>query len=322
MENTHISIDNLIEIQGKPMLLNIDVQGLTSVQWAKENQSAINKLITENGALLIRGLQINSSKQFGNVLSAIFGSELIEYVYQSTPRTELRGRVYTATEYPNSETIPQHNENAYARNWPGRIGFLCLHPSEVGGETPISDSRKIKDMLPSEIVSKFRERGVMYVRNYGDVDIPWETVFQTDDKKDVEAYCRANDIEFEWLEDNKLRTKQINPALVIHPDTKEEVWFNQAHLFHVSNLKDDLRVKLVEMLGEEHLPRNAYYGDGRDIDEEVLKLISKSYQENTIKFKWQKGDLLLLDNVLFTHGREPFSGERKILTGMACPNSF
>lgn len=317
-----ISIENLIKVQGKPLLLNVDTEGLTSIGWAKHNQSAINKLVTDNGALLIRGLQINSSKQFGMILSAIFGAELIEYVYRSTPRTQLRGHVYTATEYPSSETIPQHNENSYARNWPGRIGFFCLQPPEAGGKTPISDSRIILEMLPKEVVNEFRDKGVMYVRNYGDVDIPWTTVFQTNDKSVVEKYCRENGLEFEWLADGKLRTKQVNPALVIHPETKEEIWFNQAHLFHVSNLGDDLGNNLLDILGVDNLPRNAYFGDGSPIDVEVLKIISKTYEENTIRFSWEKGDLLLLDNILFTHGREPFSGERKVLTGMACPHSF
>ena len=328
MEKYHISTGdqissgNLVTVQEKPLLLNIDTQDLTSVNWAKQHQSAINKLITVNGALLIRGLQINSSKQFGVVLSAIFDAELIEYVYQSTPRTQLRGHVYTATEYPNSETIPQHNENSYSKTWPGRIGFFCLQSPESGGKTPISDSRRIREILPEAVVNKFRDKGVMYVRNYGGFDIPWSTVFQTNNKSLVEKYCLENDIEFEWLGDDKLRTKQVNPALVIHPLTGEEVWFNQAHLFHVSSLDKDLGEKLLDILGEENLPRNTYYGDGSPIEVEVLDMISKAYDEKTIRFSWEKGDLLLLDNVLFSHGREPFSGDRKILIGMACPHSF
>jgi alpha-ketoglutarate-dependent taurine dioxygenase len=31
---------------------------------------------------------------------------------------------------------------------------------------------------------------------------------------------------------------------------------------------------------------------------------------------WEKGDVLLLDNMLMSHGRSSFTGERKILVSM------
>ena len=34
-------------------------------------------------------------------------------------------------------------------------------------------------------------------------------------------------------------------------------------------------------------------------------------------FPWRAGDVVMLDNVLVSHGRMPFSGQRKILLAMA-----
>lgn len=108
--------------------------------------------------------------------------------------------------------------------------------------------------------------------------------------------------------------------MIEHPDSGELVWFNQAHLFHVSSLPQDIRETLVDSLGEEHLPRNCYFGDGSAIDTHSLDLVRQVYEDTKIKFEWQRNDLMLLDNVLYSHGREPFTGERRILTGMACPS--
>lgn len=315
-----ITSSDLKLISGLPILLEVPPSGLSAVNWVEEYQGDIRSLIETQGALLIRGLKVLGSTQFGKILSTLFGSELLEYVYRSTPRTELRGNVYTATEYPASQVIPQHNENAYARNWPNRIGFMCLLPAETGGETPIGDSRVVYNMLPESVRAKFEEKGVMYLRNYSTLDLPWSVVYQTEDKSQVEAYCEANGLSYEWLENDGLRTVQVNPATAVHPGTGETVWFNQAHLFHVSSLDKEIAETLLDSLGEENIPRNSYYGDGSPIEPEVLDLIRATYEQTKVKFAWQKNDLLLLDNMLFTHGREPYTGPRKVLVGMACPN--
>jgi alpha-ketoglutarate-dependent taurine dioxygenase len=310
----------MISIDELPIVQNEGTRGMSALAWAEERQDEIQNLLAEKGAVLIRGLNMLGSTQFGKILSTLFGSELLEYIYRSTPRTELRGHVYTATEYPAAETIPQHNENAYSRTWPLRIGFMCLLPPETGGETPIGDSRVVYNMLPESVRDKFEEKGVMYVRNYSTLDLPWSVVFQTEDKSQVEAYCDANELKYEWLENDTLRTSQVNPATALHPQTGEKVWFNQAHLFHVSGLGKEIAQTLLDSLGEENVPRNSYYGDGSPIEPEVLDLIRATYERTKIKFPWQRNDLLLLDNMLFTHGRESYTGARKVLVGMACPN--
>ena len=320
-DTTDVTVDDLETVSGFPLILHVDTEGSRAIQYVKKHKTAINRLLQENGALLIRGLKVHSSKEFGKVLSEAFNSELLQYTYRSTPRTEFRGNVYTATEYPATEVIPQHNENSYSRSWPYRIGLFCLIPAEEGGETPISSSRAILDLLPDHIKREFSEKQIMYVRNYLDIDLPWTEVFQTEDKAEVEAFCTENDLQFEWLEQG-LRTKQINPPTVVHQDTGEELWFNQAHLFHVSNLGQESKEALLSSLGVENLPRNTFFGDGSEIPEEYLDTIRQLYEKTKIKFKWQESDLLLLDNLRFTHGREPFYGERKVLVGMACPNNL
>ncbi|WP_204632707.1 TauD/TfdA family dioxygenase [Dyella mobilis] len=319
-ERFSLSARSLQLIGGMPLLLEVDAEGLGAADWARHHHGAIQAILQERGAVLLRGLDLPDGAGFGQVLSALFGGELIEYVYRSTPRTEVQGRVYTATEYPAGEVIPQHNENAYARSWPLRIGFLCVQPAERGGETPIGNSRAVYRAIPAAIREKFERKGVMYVRNYSQLDLPWSEVFQTDDRGEVETYCRDNELEWEWLDDDGLRTRQVNPATALHPVTGETLWFNQAHLFHVSNLDPEVAATMIELFGEENLPRNAYYGDGSPIEPEALQAIRDIYRSTRLVFPWQRNDLLLLDNMLFTHGRESYGGARKVLTGMACPN--
>jgi len=88
-------------------------------------------------------------------------------------------------------------------------------------------------------------------------------------------------------------------------------------MFHISNVAKPARQALLAHFKEDELPRNAFYGDGSPIEDSVLNEIRKVYAETAITFSWQKGDVLLLDNVLASHGRERFSGPRSILVAMA-----
>jgi len=269
------------------------------------------------GAILFRGFDFSGDDAL-HAFVASFGDPLLDYEFGSTPRSALGKGVYTSTEYPAHQSIPLHNEQSYARRWPMRIWFQCRLPAAEGGETPIADSRAIHRLIDPRIRRRFSEKGLMYVRNSGNgLDVPWQQVFGTADRAAVEAYCRANGIACEWKKDGELRTRQVCQATAVHPRTGDEVWFNQAHLFHVSALDAALRETLLDLVEPDDLPRNVYYGDGSPIEEVVLDEIRAVLDSRTIVFPWQQDDVLMLDNMLVAHARAPFRGPRKVVVAMA-----
>jgi alpha-ketoglutarate-dependent taurine dioxygenase len=178
----------------------------------------------------------------------------------------------------------------------------------------------VLDGMDPRIREKFTQKGVMYVRNYRQgIDLPWQTVFQSSNRLEVEEYCRREHIKAEWGIRDSLKTRQVCHAIATHPKSGEKVWFNQAHLFHASNLELEARLQLLAEFGEDGLPRNTYYGDGSNIDELALAEIRNRYEQETVLFSWRKGDVLMLDNMLIAHGRMPFKGSRRVLVGMAEP---
>lgn len=318
-----LSAGDLIEVlplepgRTLPMLVQARVPGVNLIAWARAERSYIDSLLLRLGAILFRGFGIQNLTDFELLMRAV-SEELLEYSYQSTPRTNLSKYVYTSTEYHPELTIPLHSEMSYAADWPMKIWFFCLEPAPEGGVTPLADCRKVYDRIDSATRSRFAEKEIAYVRNYSSgLDLSWQKVFQTADRDAVDAYCRESGIECEWGEANQLRTRETHQAVARHPRTNEMVWFNQAHLFHVSNVNSEIRENLLDTLSEAELPRNAYFGDGSVIDAAGLRSIREAYERETATFSWRKGDVLLVDNMLVAHGRTPYRGDRKVVVGMA-----
>jgi alpha-ketoglutarate-dependent taurine dioxygenase len=284
---------------------------------AQAIKRSMERELTGAGALLLRGFALASVSAFERLVATVTPG-LLPYEFGSTPRSQIDGRVYSSTEYPAHQWIPQHNEQSYTREWPLKVWFHCVTAASEGGATPISDSRSVYRRLSPALRARFEREGVMYVRNYGNgLDLSWQEVFRTESKQELEAFCRRAQISCEWKDGGELRTRQVCQASARHPRTEERVWFNQAHLFHVSNLEPSIQEGLLSFLREDELPRNAFYGDGSGIEADALAEIRAAYDAETISFGWQSGDVLLVDNMLVAHGRAPFTGARKVVVAMA-----
>ncbi len=281
-------------------------------------RSQISRSLDDVGGVLLRGFSVPDIEGFRE-FAAAFGHPLLSYEFASTPRSAVTSGIYTSTEYPAHQHIPLHSEQAYTREWPMRIWFHCVTAAPTGGETPIADNRAIYQRMPAKIRDRFAP-GVLYVRNFGEFDVPWEKVFNTQNRSEVETYCERAQIRWEWKSDGGLRTRQLCQGIETHPRTGQTVWFNQAHLFHVSNLQSDVRETLLDVLGIEEIPRNVYFADGRPIPDSIFEDIRGVLGEQAVIFPWQAGDVLMLDNMLVAHARTPFKGARKIVVAMAEPH--
>jgi alpha-ketoglutarate-dependent taurine dioxygenase len=312
-----VSISPLIANKTLPLLIQPNIESVNLISWVESNIDLVKNYLYKHGGILFRNFQITDITEFANLIKVISG-ELIEYRDRSSPRSSINGKIYTSTDHPADQSIFLHSENSYAATYPLKIFFYCVTPAQQGGETPIADTRKLYQSIPKNIGDRFAQKQVMYVRNFGDgFGLPWEKVFQTHNHEEVEAFCHHQGIEFAWGVGNKLRTRQIRPAIIKHPHTGDLVWFNHAVFFHISTLQPDIRTALLTEFSEAELPHNTYYGDGSPIEADVLDKLHDIYQQETIIFPWHTGDILMLDNMLTAHGRKPFIGNRKVVVGMA-----
>lgn len=309
--------------EGEPLPFVLEPAGddVDLAGWLGANREFIAARLRERGAILFQGFKETSIAGFERVAEAVCSS-----LYKENgehPRESVSGNIYTPTFYAPDKNLLWHNENSFNHTWPGKILFCCLQPAEVGGETPIVDSRQVFAGIPVKIRERFMEHGVMYARNYGTgVGLDWQTVFQTTDCAEVEAQCKASLVDFEWKSKGRLQTRAVRPAAVQHESTGEWSWFNQAQHWHISCLDPSTRESISSLFQEEDYPRNCYYGDGTPIEDAVMSQILAVYGRLEIAFPWRKGDIMFLDNVLVAHARNAYAGQRRLLVAMGELHSY
>ena len=290
------------------------------ISWYYQHKPDIEQTLRTKGAIKFKGISIAYVETFQKIVDGI-STRFMNYIDGSSPRTKLSDKVYTSTEYDKTQRITMHNELSYSAKWPNKLFFSCLLPAETGGETLLADSREILQKMNKEIVDDIRNRGITYIRNlHGGVGIgaSWQKTFETDDPAKVEEYCREYAMGFEWTENETLRLKQPSKGIIRHRDTNEEVWFNQVDQFHPYQLGEKMYNAMMEIYDSpEEFPMYVSFGDGTPISEDIIKEILDTIESLTVAPAWERNELLIVDNELMSHGRNPFTGERKVLVAMS-----
>jgi hypothetical protein len=294
--------------------------------WVRKNGDLIESLCAKHGAVLMRNVGLHSAQEFHDLLVATglkFGEN--PHVGGGGPRNRVIGPVHTSTESPAHFHIPFHHELAYIVNPPSKLFFFCQIPSadapdKVGGETPILNSnrllRKIEAALPA-FVAKLKEKGVRYVRVIQDrancggdkYQKSWQDVFHAETREGAEAGARASGHDgIEWLENGAMRVTSIVFA-PIRRDSRNgvETWFNAVVLLHPGAHPEKVDASKFW---------NVTYGDHSQMANEDVLACKNIMAENGMQFKYEVGDVLIVDNFIALHARNPFTPPRLILAAM------
>lgn len=296
-----------------PYVFEANSKGLLLSDWIEDNKELFDKKMLESGSVLFRNFEINTVAKFEALIDG-FNKQTLEYKMRTSPRYSVGSNVYITTTYPQDRSINMHSESSYDRVSPANIAFCCITPAEEGGETPIADNRRVLQFMSDELRTKFKEKGVKYLRKINNkMGLPWQEVFQTTDKSIVEKMCMEKEMDFQWNGEDELIMTWTKDAIWKHDKSGKEIWFNHAYFFNKYAQDQDV---LDSVESTDDLPYNSFFGDGEEISKEEILEIKEAYEKSTIEFEWESGDVIILDNMMISHARNPFKGDREIVVSI------
>lgn len=304
-----------------------DVDLDTAIATVKHLQSQDGGLLTQklarHGTLLFRGLPIHNASDFSRFAHA-FGYRPHEIIGIVVDRPELAPNVAPANEAPKEVLIYSHNESPQVPHAPEYIFFYSHRAPLHGGETPISSSvelfHRAKQELP-EFVEALAEKGVLsrvvykperqYAGNSTLLQAFGKEVVDGDDeatrRRKMEAqiarYGRGEHTTWEWHDDGSggLTITHRLPAIRTQPGTNLPTLFTGLAAYHRNARANE---------GGRRAITKTLYGDGTPIAEEHLERLAELTDEIRVLHRWERGDVLVYDNVIAQHGRQPWEGEQ------------
>jgi len=300
--------------------------------------------LLREGAILFRDFAIRTPEDFEQVALAL-RSDLHNNYQGTSPRNSRTTYVHSASELPGHYPIMQHCEMSFLPTAPRYLFFFCHVQPSGGGQTPVCDFRKVYAQIDPKVREEFERKGVRYVRNYSGPNSkkgrdmfqlkPWNELFKTTDRAEIERQCAASDLRPTWLPDDRLRLENDRPAMQRHPETGEMVWFNHLQVFHrdaaaieyghiLRHRKDLMAFKYwaglqfitaYKRMFKDPMTEamHVLYGDGSAIPTAHVRHVEEVVWKNLKPFDWQLGDVLMIDNFSTSHGRLPYQGPRDIL---------
>jgi hypothetical protein len=284
--------------------------------WARCHADELRRLVLTHGAVRVVGLPVRTSDDVVTIRDAL-GIESAELAEHFADRPALGRGAYGGPTWAADREMCLHHEQSFGLDFPGMFVIGCFGAPTRGGAALLGDTRTMCHEIPPDIVRRGREQGWRLVRNFRPrLGVSWSSAYGLDDPAAVEYLLSSRAIRYRWRRDGTLHTAQRRPAVVTHPVTGDECWFNEVAFFSQWSIDPAERDVLLSTFGTDGFPLNTTYGDGGQLAEEEFVAILAAGDRTMVRMPWSEGDVLIVDNILTAHGREPYEGRLELVYAM------
>jgi len=282
------------------------------------------------GAVLIKGEEVLTAKEFEQMAVATWQAagfpalELGNYnKFGSVKRSMVSEGIYdVAAGAPADLPVSPHSEQAYLHQVPRFCAFVCSQPADSGGELQLFDNVQFGLEL-ANLTDKLTKLGVTYYRVMGDKDRSanwtyptgmWQDRFSTMHWSEAVRLAREDAImggrsgaELRPGEEGTVVLNWTVPAVtMINVTSAAGVTAARAVLQSIFDSHKSMNYK-------SGIPAfHSTWGDGTEFAEWELKALNEAMSNSLwVSVKLNAGDVVVVDNWHYAHGRLPYNGTRK-----------
>lgn len=271
--------DIIAPAAGRPHVTIVAETELSPLDVASET---VTDLFKAHGALLFRGFQtdLDSFRRFAQQFCAV------------STFNDSRGRLVLDTTH-NVQSVnrgvapfPLHPELSREPWKPDACFFGCLNPPRTGGATTICDGVAIVRALPPDVRRAFEGRRLLYAQPA----IPEELEYWLGAVEPTDAQLAAPppDCPYSFRRAPGMIVRAFTRPALHHPMFSSDPAFGNFLLF-ARYLQGNPNFPLLD--------------DGSPVPERLVQAVKTVSDTLTAPIEWQRGDLLMLDNSRFMHGR-------------------
>lgn len=307
------------------------------------------------GAVLLRGFQINSTKEFEKTVLSIQGMQGMAHLFMSEPgRERVDGLDYvfhTNSKIKTGGTLHLggfHTENYYSPDVPNYISFYCIEPAKLGGETGLIHMGSVYEKLDDGLKEAL-EKKTFFVSKW-----PLPIIAN---RYQIKPTCAKKAcIDFGLDSDSDHSIIMHKPSVFKHPVTSKKIIqanlcaeltdLNDAILDHFipdyKGLKWMIHKAAWQYIGYDRLrklslmmpalirhplkflkmrkqikKRMAQYSNNNHpriksvFSAFDIKTLAATMRDSYASFIWQKGDVLIIDNLQVAHAGMPGKTNKK-----------
>ncbi|MEU9505176.1 TauD/TfdA family dioxygenase [Micromonospora sp. NPDC048170] len=206
----------------------------------------------------------------------------------------------TTTVTRGTRGMPLHREASYAPGSPDLLTFLCERPAADGGRTTLCDGVALLAALPPEARAEFEQLEIVWENALPDGE--WQRAFGTDDPAAVRLALRQWEPYLRPWE--SVRVHATDTALVTGFGTRctPPTLFGGVPAF--CNSLFISRPDADEYHDQRLRVRTA---SGAPVPAGLLSVAAEAARRLTVTVPWQAGDVLVVDNSRYLHGRQAFT---------------
>ncbi len=301
----------------------------------RENKDAIKGKLETHGALLFRNFPIADAYAAEELILNLGIKMDNQYLGGLSPRKLLTNYTFSSTGAPAPYIISFHTEMCYLKERPHIIIFHCINQPQKYGETSLFDCEQTFSLLAPSIQKKLCKYGICYRRynksskSFLNVNKSWKEAYHSNSVEEAEKICTLLGLDYRWTSKGDLITEICLPGVITHHKSHKTCismtifneWSASCDLKQFSHRFNPLYRRFLSWFieyqwGKKDTFMKTLWGNGEPLTKhETFSIIKTSWQCSTI-FRWQRGDLLILNNILWGHGRMNVKQPRKIAAAL------